>query len=153
MSVKIYHNFSFLIEKILHNLTCRLFLFLSTFSVFLSSSASITIFPEWLAYKSLHSVLINCTMWSSYLSSSSSCFPRCSWSSFFRPSFFRVQLFQGPAFSESRSFRVQLFQGPGFSGSGSRVRGQVLEVAIQKVVFKNYFNVAFKLDFDSENLS
>ena len=153
MSVKIYHNFSFLIEKILHNLTCRLFLFLSTFSVFLSSSASITIFPEWLAYKSLHSVLINCTMWSSYLSSSSSCFPRWSWSRFFR-----VQVFWGPAFSGPSFFRVQVFQGPAFSGSsfsgsGSRVRVQVLEVAIQKLVFKNYFNVAFKLDFDSENLS
>ena len=103
----------------------NLFLFLSTFSVLLSSSASITIFPEWLAYKSLHSVLINCTMWSSYLSSSSSCFPRCSWSRFFRSSFFRVQLFQSPGFLGSSFFRVQLFQSPGFLGS-SFFRVQVL---------------------------
>ena len=92
-------------------------------------------------------------MWSSYLSSSSSCFPRWSWSRFFR-----VQVFWGPAFSGPSFFRVQVFQGPAFSGSsfsgsGSRVRVQVLEVAIQKLVFKNYFNVTFKLDFDSENLS
>ena len=35
-----------------------------------------------------------------------------------------------PGFSGSRFFRVQVFQSPGFSGSGSRVRVQVLEVAV-----------------------
>ena len=139
MSINIYYNFSFLIEKSFWSLSISLhiltylsplnsFLFLSTLSVFLENLNNY--FSRWLAYKSLHSVLINCTMWSSYLSSSSSCFPRCSWSRFFRVQLFQVQLFQGPAFSESRCFRVQLFQGPGFSGSGSRIRGQLLEVAI-----------------------
>ena len=41
--------------------------------------------------------------------------------------FFRVQVFQSPGFSGSRFLRVQVFQGP---GPGSRVRVQVLEVAV-----------------------
>ena len=59
------------------------------------------------------SVLIYCTMWSSYLFSASSCFPRFSWSRFFR-----VQVFQCLSFLRSRFFRVQA-QGlsPGFKSS------------------------------------
>ena len=56
--------------------------------------------------------------------------------------FFRVQVIQDPGFSGSRFFRVNIFQGPGFQGpvAGSRVRGpgsesrvrvQVLEVALE----------------------
>ena len=41
--------------------------------------------------------------------------------------FIRVQVFQSPGFSGSRFLRVQVFQGP---GPGSRVRVQVLEVAV-----------------------
>ena len=48
--------------------------------------------------------------------------------------FFRFHIFQGPRFLGSRFFRIQAFQGPGFSGSSSRVRVQVLEVAILEVV-------------------
>ena len=46
-------------------------------------------------------------------------------------SFFRVQVFQGPDFSESRFFRVRV-QGPGFSESESRIRVQLLEVALEE---------------------
>ena len=49
--------------------------------------------------------------------------------------FFRIQIFQGPGFSESRFFRFQVFQGPG-PGSGSRVRVQVLEVALDYLTFR-----------------
>ena len=71
---------------------------------------------------------------------------------FFRIKVFRVQVFQGPrpgfrsnlrffrvrvqvsevplGFSGSRFILVQVFVGPGFSGSGSSVRIQVLEVAV-----------------------
>ena len=59
---------------------------------------------------------------------------------FFNPIF--IPGYQGPGFSESRFFMVQVFHGPGFSGSrffrvqgqgpGSRVRVQVLEVALKK---------------------
>ena len=45
--------------------------------------------------------------------------------------FFRFQVFQVPGILGSRFFMVQIFQGPGFSESGSRVRVQVLEVAVQ----------------------
>ena len=44
------------------------------------------------------------------------------------------QVFQGPRFSEFRFFRVQVFQGP---GPGSRVRVQVLEVAVKQYFKKN----------------
>ena len=44
--------------------------------------------------------------------------------------FLRIHAFQGPGFSGSKLFRVQVFQDPGFSGSVSRVRVQVLEVAL-----------------------
>ena len=76
------------------------------------------------------SVLLDCTMWPSYLFSTSSCFSR----------FLQFMFLQGPGFSESRFFRVQVFQGPGFLGSGSRVWFQVLEVAffyfpIKKILF------------------
>ena len=84
------------------------------------------------------SMLINCTMWSSYLFSASSCFPRFSWSRFFS-----VQVFQGPGFSGFRFFRVQGFLGPGFSGSRSRVRVQVLEVAIKKEALAQMFSCEF----------
>ena len=49
---------------------------------------------------------------------------------------FRIQVFEGPGFSGfrfSRFFWVQVFLGPGFSRSRSRVRVQVLEVAIIKI--------------------
>ena len=53
---------------------------------------------------------------------------------FSRSRFFRVEVFQGPGFSEPRFFRVQVFKvrvlGP---GSGSRVRVQVIEVAVSVV--------------------
>ena len=45
-----------------------------------------------------------------------------------------------PGFSGSRFFRVQVFQGPGFSGSGSRVRVQVLEVAIFQNILHEIFS-------------
>ena len=44
--------------------------------------------------------------------------------------FFRIQVFEAPGFSGSWFFCVQIFPDPGFSGSGSRVRAQVLEVAV-----------------------
>ena len=49
-------------------------------------------------------------------------------------------------FSMSNLFRVQVFQGPGSSGSGSRVRVQVLEVAMQRSSVKN-FNEIFRYSF------
>ena len=119
---KIYCNFWFLIEKSFRNLSSLLrnltylsllnsFLFLSRFSVSLKSLDNY--FFRWFAYKSFlsrYSVLINYNMWSSNHFSTSSRFPR---------------------FSGSRFFRVQVFQCPGFSGSWSRVRVQILGVAIK----------------------
>ena len=117
----IYHNYSFLIEKsfwnlsnLLHNLTYLLllnsFLFLGTFSVFLKT-------PQQLFFQmaglQVSSVLINCTMWSSYL------FLHPAFSHVFHsPGFLRVQVFQGPGFSVSRFFwfRVQGL-GPSFRSS------------------------------------
>ena len=97
--------------------------------------------PQYLFFQmtclQVSSVLINCTIWSFYLFSASSCFPRFSWSRFFR-----VQAFQSPGFSESgfsgsRFFSVQVFLGP-CPGSGSRVWVQVLEVAFLQVFFSKY---------------
>ena len=84
-------QFSFLMEKsfqnlssLLHYLTnvLNLFLFISTFSVFLNDY-----FFKWLDYKSLlsrFSLLINYIMWSYNIFSVSNCFPHFSWSWFFR---------------------------------------------------------------------
>ena len=68
---------------------------------------------RWLAYKSLHSVLMNCTI------------------------FFRVQVSKGPAFSGlafsvSRFFRVQIFLGVDFSGSGSSFRSCLFFVIVKR---------------------
>ena len=61
---------------------------------------------------------------------------------FYNPGFFRIQVFSGPVFSWSRFFLVKIFEGqvfhdPVFSGSrffrsGSRVRIQVLEAAMER---------------------
>ena len=59
------------------------------------------------------------------------CFPG---SIFSRVHVFQGPDFSGPGFSGSRFFRVQGFLGPGFSGSGSRVRVQVLEVALMSLL-------------------
>ena len=99
---------------LLHNLTylslLNSFLFLNRFSVSLKSLSN---YFFRFAYKSLlsrFSVLISYNMWSSNHFSISSRFP---------------------CFSESRFFMVLVLQGPGFSVSGSRVRFQVLEVAMK----------------------
>ena len=135
----IYYNFSFLIEKsfwnlssLLRNLTYLLllnsFLFLGTFSLFIKK-------PQQLFFQTaclqVSSVLINCTMWSFYLFSASSCFPPFSLSRFF----------QGPGFSEFRFFRVQVFYGPGFSGSGSRVLVQGLDPGFRSSHVKRVFQM------------
>ena len=105
------------------------FLFLRRFSVSLKSLDNY--FFTWFAYKFLFSrfsVLISYNMWSSNHFSISSCFP-C----FSESRFFRVQVFQGPGFSRSGSrVRVQV-QGP---WSGSRVRVQLLEVAIPPAYYR-----------------
>ena len=57
------------------------FFFILTHIFRLRKNASVTIFFRWLAYKSFHSrfsVLINYTIWSLNIFSSSSCFPRFS---------------------------------------------------------------------------
>ena len=108
----IYCNFSFLIENSFWNLSSLLhklayllllnsFLFLNTFFVFLKSLNHYLF--RWLAYRSPLSrfpVLINHTMWTSNLFSSSSCLPP----------------FHGPGFSGFRFFRVQFLKDPGFQG-------------------------------------
>ena len=58
------------------------FLFLITFYVFLNSFQNY--FFKWLACLQVSSVLMNCNIWSSYLFSASSCFPRFSWPRFSR---------------------------------------------------------------------
>ena len=90
------YNFSVFIEKtfylssLLHNLTYLMllnsFLFLTTFSL---KSLNDYFFQKACLHVSL--VLINCTMWYSYLFSTSSSFPSFSWSRFFT-----VQVFQSP---------------------------------------------------------
>ena len=54
---------------------------------------------------------------------------------FFNPShiysiFSRIHVFQGPSFFGFMYFRVQVFKGPRLSGCRSRVKVQVLEVAL-----------------------
>ena len=63
------------------------------------------------------SVLINCTMWSSYLFTASSCCHVFHGPRFSGSRVFKVPVFQGPGFLRSRFFRVQVFQVPVFSGS------------------------------------
>ena len=93
------YNFSVFIQKrfylstLLHNLTYLMllnsFLFLTTFSL---KSLNDYFFRMACLHVSL--VLINCTMWYSYLFSTSSSFPNFSWSRFFRAHrFFRFQVF------------------------------------------------------------
>ena len=92
----IYYNFSVFIEKrfylssLLHNLNYLMllnsFLFLTTFSL---KSLNDYFFQMACLHVSL--VLINCTMWYSYLFSTSSSFQSFSWSRFFT-----VQVFQNP---------------------------------------------------------
>ena len=128
----IYRHFSFLIQKsflnllsLLHNLTylplLDSFLFLSTFSVFLKSLNN-NFFQ--MAYLQVCSVLINCTMRSSFF-----LHPAVSYvfhgPGFSGSRFFKVQEFQGPGFSGARFFRVQIFLHPVLE-SGSRIGVQVL---------------------------
>ena len=86
----------------------NLFLFLSTFSVFLNDYFSrwLAIFADGKSILSRFSVLINYIMCSYSFFSVSSCFPRFSWSRIFK-----VQVFQG---------RVQGL-GPGFRRSPTSV--------------------------------
>ena len=86
--ISYWEKFLELIKFITIVLIYCLWIFLSTFSVFLNDY-----FFKWLAYKSLlsrFSVLINYIVWSYNLFSISSCFWRFSW---FRV--FKVQVFQG----------------------------------------------------------
>ena len=86
---------------------------------------------NWLAsFLSRFSMLINYTIWSSNLFFCIQFFSRV----FHSLEFFRVQV-----------FLVQVFQGPGFSESRfSRVRVQVLEVAVNRIIQKQ-FNFFCKL--------
>ena len=122
---KTLRNLSSLLRNLTYLSLLNSFLFLSRFFVFLKSLDNY--FFRWFAFKSLlsrFSVLISYNMWSSNHFSICSCFPCFSGSCFFR-----VQGFQGP--------------GPG-SGcrSGSRVRVQVLEVAINVFVEFHHFTEA-----------
>ena len=96
--ISYWEKFLELIKFITIVLIYCLWIFLSTFSVFLNDY-----FFKWLAYKSLlsrFSVLINYIMWSYNLFSLSSCFRRFSW---FRV--FKVQVFQGPLQGLGPGFR------------------------------------------------
>ena len=109
---KTFRNLSSLLRSLTYLSLLNSFLYLSRFSISLKSLDNY--FFRWFAYKPLFSrfsVLISYNVWSSNHFSISSCFP---------------------CFSESRFFRVQVFQGPA-PGSGSRVRLQVLEVAVLKM--------------------
>ena len=98
--------------------------------------------PQYLFFEmaclQVSSVLINCTLWSSYLFFCIQLFPTFSMvPSFSESMFFMVQVFQGPGFSGSRffrihMFRVQVFLGPG-PGPRSRIWVQVLEAAMKNI--------------------